>query len=342
MLAMGAMFGFAAMSIDAGLLFQDRRHLQNAADAAALAGVAELPLNPVAATLKAEEWANNHGIQDDQIRAIEVRTEKFPNDTVYVEVGDEFNWIFARVLGLTTGDVTAEAAARVGSLSGGNNMMPWALLQGESVCLDSNGDAILNQQCTVKVGAGGIVTGWYGALDFDGNGGGAAEYKANIIDGTTNTKYCIAGDPAPGCTSSVSVIDTLSGNKVGPTGSGIDERLALGGAPCDTNSNGKDDFDEVFARNPGGSPTYTTLCGESPRLVIIPIVSYSSVPVHVVTIRGWSLAYLNSYGCVGGGCNGKGHFEVSINIVDAAYSQSVGFMSTYNPDSGFTIRRLIK
>ena len=112
---------------------------------------------------------------------------------------------------------------------------------------------------------------------------------------------------------------------------------------CDTNQNGKDDFGEVFQANPGGDPAYVTACPDSPRLIIIPIVSYTNVPVKKVTIRGWSLAYLSGYTCVGSGnCGGGlGHWEVQIEIVDAAYSQAASFLGAYDPDSGITIRRLI-
>ena len=342
MLFMPVALGLTAMSVDVGLVFQDRRHLQNSADAAALAGVTELPGHPDQALARAEEWANANGIADDEIESIEVSTTAFPNDTITVELAADFNWIFARVLGHITDGVDAQAGARVGSMSGGHHMMPWALLQGESVCLDAQGDAIFNASCSVKVGAGSGLTGWYGALDFDGNGGGASEYRANIIDGTTNWKYCIDGDTSPGCISAVSVIDTLTGNKVGPTGEGIDERVDT--PVCDANLNGKDDFAEVFQANPGGDPTYVTTCPNSPRLVIIPIVSYTDVPVKKVTIEGWALAYLSGYSCVGASnCSGgHGHWEVQIEIVDAAYSQTASFLGAYDPTSGITIRRLIQ
>jgi len=341
-LFMSVVLGLTAMTVDLGLFFEDRRHLQNTADAAALAGAAELPYYPDRAEERAEEWANLNGITDDQIRTIEVRSTAVANDTIVVEVVEEFDWIFARVLGRTSDDVDARAAARVGSLSGGHHMMPWALLQGESVCLDANGEAIFNQTCSVKVGAAGGITGWYGALDFDGNGGGASEYRANIIDGTTDWKYCIDGDPTPGCVSAVSVIDTLTGNKVGPTGSGIDERVFT--PACDGNSNGNDDFDEIFQANPAGDPTYFTNCPESPRLIIIPIVSYTDVPIQKVTIEGWALSYLSGYTCVDAAdCSGgHGHWEVQIEIVDAAYSQAAGFLGAWDPDSGITIRRLVE
>jgi Putative Flp pilus-assembly TadE/G-like len=340
-LCMSVLLGMVSMATDPGLFFHDRRHLQNTTDAAALAGAAELPLHPDLAADRAREWAAKNGIASSQIKKLEVRTTVVANDTMYVEIEKSFNWIFARVLGRFSDGVSAHAAARVGSLSGGYHMMPWALLQGESVCLNAAGDAILNASCSVKVGAASGITGWYGALDFDGNGGGASEYRANIIDGTTDWKYCIDGDPSPGCVSAVSVIDTLTGNKVGPTGSGIEARLSAVG--CDGNGNGRDDFGEVFQTNPGGHPTYVTACPDSPRLVIIPIVSYTNVPVKKVTIEGWSLAYLSGYSCVEAtDCSGgQGHWEVQIQIVDAAYSQSAGFLGAYDPDSGVTIRRPI-
>jgi hypothetical protein len=139
------------------------------------------------------------------------------------------------------------------------------------------------------------------------------------------------------------VVDSLTGNKVGGTGSGIDARWATG-AQCDSNGNGKDDFNEVFTPTGQVSPKYSVACPDSPWLVIIPIVTYESVPVATVTIRGWTLAYLSSYACVGGNncAGGKGHWEVSIEIADAAYSQTAGFLGNFDPTSGILIRRLIE
>lgn len=338
-LVMAVVLGLTAMAIDLGMLFQDRRDLQNGADAATLAGVAYLPQNPATAMQEARDWAAKNGFDNSQITVVEVRSTYVPNDTLYVELDGDFNWIFGRVLGMTTSNVGADATAIVGTLGGNNKMMPWALLQGDSGCLDASGDAVFGGSCTVKVGAGAsAINGWYGALDFDGNGGGSAEYKANIIDGTTNWRYCVSGDSSPGCVSAVTVIDTLTGNKVGPTDQGIDERTAT--PSCDGDSSGKDDFDEVFTAT-GGDPPYTVSCPDSGRLIIIPIVSYTGTPpVHTVTIEGWSLAYLDSYACVGN-CSGNGHWEVSIQVVDAAYSQAAGFLGAYNDEFGITIRKLI-
>ena len=95
-LFMTVLLGMVAMTVDVGLLFRDRRHLQNSADAMALAGVAELPGNPAQATSKAQQWAANNGIASGDIKTIQVRTTGVPNDTLYVELEGNFGWIFGR------------------------------------------------------------------------------------------------------------------------------------------------------------------------------------------------------------------------------------------------------
>src|SRR5256712_4721818 len=181
-LFMTVLLGMVAMTVDVGLLFRGGRNLQNWADAMALAGVAELPQNPGQAQVKARQWAANNGIAPGDIKKIEVRATGVPNDTLYVELENNFGWIFGRVLGQTTSKVGADAAARIGSLSGGHQMMPWALLRGDTNCLDAvTGAPIFGATCQVKVGAGSsAINGWYGALVYDGNGHGASAYKVTI------------------------------------------------------------------------------------------------------------------------------------------------------------------
>jgi hypothetical protein len=344
--AMGlvVIMGFTALAIDAGLFYENRRQLQNTADAAALAGAAELPGDPAAARARAEEWVIKHGLSVNDIKTIEVRSGLATNDTVHVELKQDFGWIFARALGMTTSEVDARASARIGSFAGGHGFLPWSLLTDDKDCLDGAGTPKFGSSCVVKVGAGDATTGWYGALDPDGNGGGSAKYRDNIIDGEVDWTYCIAGDPSPACVGAQTTIEPLSGNKVGPTDTGIEDRLARG-AQCDSNGNGKDDFSEVLSPNPGGDPTYLVACPDSPWLIIIPIVDYSSTPVKDVTIRGWMLAYLDSYSCSTGGAqcsSGKGHWEVHVEIVDAAYSQAAGFLGSYDPDSAIRLQRLVE
>ena len=335
----GVLAGFTAMAIDIGLFYEDRRHLQNTADAAALAGVEELPLNPVAARMKAEEWALKHGIDSSEIKTIEVRGTSVPNDTVYVEVESDFNWIFGAVLGQTTDSVAAHAAAQTGSFGPFSNLMPWAVLEGDPACVDAFGNAVYGATCMVKVGAQDGFGGWRGALDFDGIGGGGAEYRENIIDGRVQTYYCAEGDV--GCPGT-SLVHDLDGNKVGPTGQGIAGRLSHEPTPgCTTDGNNIDNFNEVFSAT-GGVPAYEVICPHSPRIVVIPIVRMNNQ--HTVTIVGWTLGYLDKYSCVGAAaCNGaKGHWEVQVTMVDAVYGKPAPFLSAYNPLGGTPIHRLIQ
>jgi hypothetical protein len=342
-LALTVLLGFTAMAIDVGLFYEDRRHMQNTADAAALAGVGELPNNPAAAKIKAAQWAANNGVPAGELKSVQVRTTDYPNDTMYVELEGQFNWIFGRVLGKTSDPVGASAAARIGSISGNNDLMPWAIVIGDSACLDATGIQIPGANCSVKVGAGSGVTGWYGALDLDGNGGGSAEYEGNIIDGNADTVYCAVGQTEPAC--ETTDVDALSGNKVGGTGHGIDERLkAEPTAGCSKDGNNVDNFNEVFAPNPTGPSDYIVICPESPRVIIVPIVTLNGDPVKTVTIHGWALGYLNGYSCVGAAsCTGaKGHWEVNITMVDAIFSQAAGFIGAFDPLSPVAVRRLIE
>ena len=346
-LALSVLLGFTAMAIDVGLFYEDRRHMQNTADAAALAGAGELPYNPAAAKVKAAEWAANNGVPSSELKTIEVRTTDYPNDTMYVELETQFSWIFGRVLGKTNDPVGASAAARIGSISGNHELLPWALVFGDSLCLDANNDPIPGMDCSIKIGADSGVTGWYGALDLDGNGGGSAEYQGNIVDGTADTVYCAAGQTDPAC--ETTDVDALSGNKVGGTGQGIEERLAAEPTTgCSKDGDAVDDFDEVFAPNPSGPSDYVVICPESPRIIIVPIVTLNGDPVKTVTTQGWALAYLKGYSCVGllglpVGCeSGKGHWEVSVTMVDAVYSQAAGFIGAFDPLSLVAVRRLIE
>ena len=341
-LALAVILGFVAMTIDLGLLFEDRRHLQNTADAAALAGVAELPLQPVAARQKAEQWAANNGVPVSQIKKIEIRTTEVPNDTLYVELEKQFDWIFGGALGLSTDPVSAAAAAQIRSLRGTSNLMPWAIMMGDSACLDSNNKPISGANCSVKLGSGAsAIGGWYGALDLDGSGGGSSEYESRIIDGTAATKYCSVGQTDPNCQSFV--VDALPGNKVGGTDHAIDQRL-LNEPKCDKNGNRIDDFSEVFVAGQNGFAQFAIVCPQSPRYVIIPIVTPNQVPVKTVTIKGWAVAYLKSYSCVGAvNCTGgKGHWEVQVTMVDAIYSESPDLIGPFNPLSRIAVRWLIE
>ena len=69
--------------VDGGVVRQERRRLQNAADAAALAGVQRLPANPSAAVSDAVAWAAKNGAGS---ASAVVSTTNAANDTITVTI----------------------------------------------------------------------------------------------------------------------------------------------------------------------------------------------------------------------------------------------------------------
>src|SRR3972149_2819918 len=112
-LAAGVLFGFAAMTIDVGLILHQRRVLQNTADAAALAGAIELPASPGLAYDKAQQWAELNGIDVANGDQMDITVNPV-NNSVTVRVEREQGFIFGRVLGLVSTGVPAEPPARGG------------------------------------------------------------------------------------------------------------------------------------------------------------------------------------------------------------------------------------
>jgi hypothetical protein len=113
-LMLGVLMGFVAMSIDVGLILHERRSQQNAADAAALAAVAELPESPSLAVAAAKKWAQSNGYGPSSGATVTVNTP-YQGNPGAVEVIVEKNtpFIFALALGLDNIDVSARAVAEV-------------------------------------------------------------------------------------------------------------------------------------------------------------------------------------------------------------------------------------
>ncbi len=126
------LLGLGAFYIDAGALYSERRSLQGAADAGALAGVQELPTNSAAAVAASNDYAGRNagalGLASPQIESVVQG-----NDTVVCTVRDpERTLMFARFLGRDTGRVGATAVAKVQSPAGyGHGVMPFGIMSAE-------------------------------------------------------------------------------------------------------------------------------------------------------------------------------------------------------------------
>jgi len=166
--AMG-LFGFAALSIDGGMVFSDRRHAQNAADTAVLAAAlarVRAPSDPDGAAITAGlARASSNGYDTDTNSTVEVHicdepgiicegmpAGAIPSDYVQVKIISIVHTTFARVVGraTVTNVVTAVARAKVG---------------GPSPVFDGSALVALSKTDPDAVGAGGNVN-----LDINNSG----------------------------------------------------------------------------------------------------------------------------------------------------------------------------
>lgn len=270
-LVMVMILGFAAMTVDVGLFLHEKRELQNAADAAALAGVQELPFSAADAEFIAQEWAENNGIGADELEAIEISATHVANDTITVRVKRDVPFIFARVLGLTSDTMRADATARIGSPSWGSNVMPWALLKSAQEA------AVYDTEVTLKYSAQEGSSGDYGALALLG-GTGSQTYYENILNGAETCVGCVEA--------------TEPGNMVGKTEAGLEDRLGSTSEACD-------EFHEVFQAVGDGWRFDSNECNpwkeegaDSNRVVLIPVIDDPDGGRDDVTIIRFALVFL--------------------------------------------------
>jgi len=124
-LAMVVILGFAALAIDVGYWYSQKREVQNAVDAAALAGAQELPDDPAAAETVAREYLTKNGVSETNGDTVSItfrRTDPEGDptewDSVVIEVERPAEAWFAKVFGINEAfirDVRAVASYRGGS-----------------------------------------------------------------------------------------------------------------------------------------------------------------------------------------------------------------------------------
>jgi len=316
---MVVILGMAAMAIDVGMFLQERRELQNAADAAALAGAQKLPGWPTSAVADATTWAQQNGIGTGELEAVTVRTTYVTNDTVTVQVKRDVPWLFARVLGKGSDTIRADATARVGSPSVSFNVMPWSLLESAKAA------ATYGVEVTLKYSAGGTSGGQFGLLDV-GGGTGCSAYRANVTDGVEVTLH--------------SQIPTETGNCVGPTEQGLRDRLNATSAACDT-------FQETFKLVDGDWHFATNACNPwepegaaSKRVVLVPVISDPDKGKEHVTVNSFAMVFLTNAATdnicpTGNTCNVKA-------IYVKAYDDIGALMGALDPNSDVRFARLVE
>jgi hypothetical protein len=107
---MTVLMGMTACVLDVGSWFRAQRASQATADASALAAAQALPSDPTTAQALATSYALKNGGQPPQ--TIQLSSTVTSNDTIKVKVSRTAPGLFSRVLGISSGQVSASAAAR--------------------------------------------------------------------------------------------------------------------------------------------------------------------------------------------------------------------------------------
>jgi Flp pilus assembly protein TadG len=344
--------GMAAVAVDGGSYSAERRDLQNAADAIALAASRELP-SASAAQSAADTWAVKNGVDPDSMSVTIVpQGIGEPNPKVVVEIERDHPFTFARLVGITSAAVGADATAIRTSAAGGDGMVPLSVTD-EALIGMGLGDPVV-----LKYDANDITQGNTAPIRIDGSGSGNCESSDNYCRGVTygsENVVCAEGIDPTYC-SGPSVVDTQTGNVVGGTRTAIESRIDATDTHCDA-------FDEVFEDDPTSSDPGTyhivTACNpfleggyESHRVLIIPVIDQLCNGSCNVTILSFALFFLegfgnanengngngngnNNQGCTGNDCEVIGRF-VRVN-------QNVGLLAgTFDPQSFNTFVRLVQ
>jgi hypothetical protein len=254
-LILPVLLGMTAVAIDVGSYADDKRNLQNAADAIALAAARDMCTpdphscsDTSAAQATASTWAAKNNISPGIMTVTFLGGNAAPKVRVRIEHPHRF--AFARVIGIKSKNVGATAASVKISPGGVPGVVPFGVTQ---ATLDAAGSGNL---ATLKYDSQDDTTpGNFGAIDIDK--GGSSTYQTDLQYGSPSTvcstttagcdkTACANGGAFPtACTENAPdcsgpQCNTETGNMIGSTGDAVQYRLDHTSAACDT-------FDEVFS-----------------------------------------------------------------------------------------------
>ena len=214
-----ALIGMAALVVDAGAVFQERRELQNGADAAALA-IAEdcaqdLTCTDAVAGLTAADYIDDNALDGDStLDDVDLDTSAkqvtVSASTATSGGGTSIAYTFAQIFGLTSKQVTAKATAAWGAPSS-LHALPLTIeacefykhSYGTPVILTFHNPTGSGSTPSCPVGPAGLDSpGNFGWLD------GSSDCEALVTDGTAE------GEPGNNPECSESELDELLGKEV--------------------------------------------------------------------------------------------------------------------------------
>jgi len=183
-LAMVAFLSMTALNIDGGYAYAQRRQMQNAADAAAIAGARMRALGGSDAQVDSaiREYAMANGADAVSWTYLNGQT------TVQVTASRTFSTFFAGIIGLYQMTASAVAEASIQPLSAAGNLLPMII---------EDRDFVIGQ--TYELWANDPeAPGNFGWLDWDGVPVSSMELADNIAN-PSNSGYWAIGDWVPGC-----------------------------------------------------------------------------------------------------------------------------------------------
>jgi Flp pilus assembly protein TadG len=276
-LTLPAIMGLQALIVDGTHLYVERRGLQNAADAAALAAASYLPTTSAAALAMARADAvlyaalNGYEISPDDVV---FTTEMDANDRVTVHTRGGVDFFFASGFGMTFGAVSSRGSAQVGTADAIRGVVPWGVEEpvsgfvfGQSYCLKLGSNGGGN-------GCNNHIQGNFHAIDIDHSGTSSGNIYRDKIASGSSTKVYIG-----------QVKEVMSGNMNGPTEQGTGCSGSSGRI-----SGNNSTFSQVVETLDGGG--YRVLNWSNTRLVLVPVVTFLNSTTAVVT--GFSIFFIET------------------------------------------------
>jgi len=209
-LLMVVLLGFAAISIDVGRLYVERRQLQNGADAAVLAVACSRGTPQDKAALATDLAGKNEGSGRAQATVMPQSRNKVRVDTRSLNAsgGSALPLSFAPVLGIDSATVQASATAGCGFPVGGTAALPLAFSYCAFLAQTGGGvpsatvayTVVLPKKdetgCTGR--SGNPVPGGFGWLRTDGKSGGGGCITTSQLGGQSLSDP--GNSPSQGCT----------------------------------------------------------------------------------------------------------------------------------------------
>lgn len=192
--ALVALIGFTALVVDIGSLYEDRRRLQTAADAGALAGVQDLPSSPTKAKASAAVFSDrNYGRTSAKV--IEIASTYVANDTCRVQLTDPAAPLhFASIWGRRSSPVRTKATAVVASpITYSRGVMPFGIMSHDPSETAPFGYAF-EEDIMLKPGDGESGNYQFVALNEDSSREGSRFIYEAIANGGVPTEVSIGRD----------------------------------------------------------------------------------------------------------------------------------------------------